>query len=82
MNCSMTWRNNSKGGGKGHNNSAVLCNNSVWGVDACMLTISPDLGPAKLVKVKVGVLHPIQQPGPYWDRSSALSLVGVEPTQR
>ena len=33
-------------------------------------------------KVKVGVLCPVQQPGLYSDRSSALSLVGVTPTQR
>ena len=28
-----------------------------------------------LVKVKVGVLRPVQQPGSYWDRSSDLVLV-------
>ena len=33
-------------------------------------------------KVKGGVLRPVQQPGSYWDRSSAMPLVGVEPTQR
>ena len=33
-------------------------------------------------KVTVGVLYRVQQPRLYWDRSSALSLVGVEPTQR
>ena len=33
-----------------------------------------------LKKIKVEVLHLVQQPGSYWDRSSALSLVGVEPT--
>ena len=33
------------------------------------------------VKVKVGVLRQVQQPGSYWDRSSALLLVGVEPTE-
>ena len=32
-------------------------------------------------KVKVGVLRPVQQPGSYWDRSSELPLVGVEPTE-
>ena len=32
-------------------------------------------------KVKVGVLHPVQQPGSYWDRSSELPLVGLEPTE-
>ena len=31
-------------------------------------------------KVKVGVLRPVQQPGSYWDRSSELPLVGLEPT--
>ena len=30
---------------------------------------------------KVGVLRPIQQPGSYWDRSSELPLVGLEPTE-
>ena len=29
--------------------------------------------------VKVGVLRPVQQPGSYWDRSSELPLVGLEP---
>ena len=33
-------------------------------------------------KVKVGLLCPIQQLGPYWDRSSALPRVGVEPRHR
>ena len=33
-------------------------------------------------KVKVGVLCPIQQPGSYCERFSALPLVGIEPTQR
>ena len=32
-------------------------------------------------KVKVGVLRPVQQPGSYWDRSSELTLVGLEPTE-
>ena len=32
-------------------------------------------------KVKVGVLRPVQQPGSYWDRSSVLPLVGLEPTE-
>ena len=34
-----------------------------------------------LPKVKVGVLRPVQQPGSYWDRSSELPLVGLEPTE-
>ena len=34
-----------------------------------------------LSKVKVGVLRPVQQPGSYWDRSSELPLVGLEPTE-
>ena len=34
-----------------------------------------------LLKVKVGVLRPVQQPGSYWDRSSELPLVGLEPTE-
>ena len=33
------------------------------------------------VGVKVGVLRPVQQPGSYWDRSSELPLVGLEPTE-
>ena len=33
------------------------------------------------VKVKVGVLRPVQQLGSYWDRSSELPLVGLEPTE-
>ena len=40
------------------------------------------LGSAKhRSKVKVGVLRSVQQPGSYWDRSSELSLVGLEPTE-
>ena len=31
---------------------------------------------------KVGVLHPVQQSRSYWDRPSALSLAGLELTQR
>ena len=34
-----------------------------------------------LCTVKVGVSHPVQQPGSYWDRSSVLPLVGLEPTE-
>ena len=34
-----------------------------------------------LTKVKVGVLRPVQQPGSYWDRSSELPLLGLEPTE-
>ena len=30
-----------------------------------------------VTKSKSVVLHPVQQPGSYWDRSSALPLVGV-----
>ena len=32
-------------------------------------------------KSKLGFLHPVQQPGSYWDRSSELPLVGLEPTE-
>ena len=32
----------------------------------------------EVTKVKVIVLHPVQQPGSFWDRFSALSLVGLE----
>ena len=35
-----------------------------------------------IIKVKVRVLRPIQQPGSYWRRPSALSLVGVKPLQK
>ena len=34
-----------------------------------------------LIQIKVGVLRPVQQPGSYWDRSSELPLVGLEPTE-
>ena len=34
-----------------------------------------------ILKVKVGVLRPVQHPGSYWDRSSELPLVGLEPTE-
>ena len=37
--------------------------------------------PLERSKVKVGVLRPVQQPGSYWDRSSELPLVGLEPTE-
>ena len=30
---------------------------------------------------KVRVLRPVQQPGSYWDTSSVLPLVGLEPTE-
>ena len=33
------------------------------------------------VCVKVLVSYPLQQPGSYWDRSSALPLVGLNPTE-
>ena len=35
----------------------------------------------KTYKVKVGVLRPVQQPGSYMDKSSALPLVGLEPQE-
>ena len=34
-----------------------------------------------LKRSKFGVLRPVQQPGSYWDRSSALPLVGLEPPE-
>ena len=37
--------------------------------------------PKQSSKLKVGVLRPVQQPGSYWDRSSELPLVGLEPTE-
>ena len=46
-----------------------------------LLKTCPDMTLASKVKVKVRVLRPVQQPGSYWDRSSALSLVGLEPTE-
>ena len=36
---------------------------------------------AKQEQVKVRLLCPVQQPGSYWDRSSALPFVGVEPAK-
>ena len=45
---------------------------------ACLLSITQLF---KFDKVKVGVLRPVQQPGSYWDRSSELPLVGLEPTE-
>ena len=33
-----------------------------------------------LQRSKLGFLRPVQQPGSYWDRSSELPLVGLEPT--
>ena len=39
------------------------------------------LGKRHLAFDKVGVLRPVQQPGSYWDRSSELPLVGLEPTE-
>ena len=32
-----------------------------------------------ITKVKVGVLHPVQQPWSYWERSSVLPLLGSHP---
>ena len=40
-----------------------------------------DIAHYNSIKVKVGVLRPVQQPGSYWDRSSELPLVGLEPTE-
>ena len=41
------------------------------------------LSPENVLRlIKVGVLCSIQQPISYWDTSSDLSLVGVEPTQK
>ena len=42
---------------------------------------NPDFRNALWTKVKVGILRPVQQPGSYWDRSSELPLVGLEPTE-
>ena len=39
-------------------------------------------GLSPVESTKLGFLHPIQQAESYTDRSSALPLVGVEPTQR
>ena len=43
--------------------------------------VTPILKQLHWTKVKVGVLRPVQQPGSYWDRSSELPLVGLEPTE-
>ena len=43
--------------------------------------VTPVIKKSSLSKVKVGVLRPVQQPGSYWDRSSELPLVGLEPTE-
>ena len=43
----------------------------------CPSLENPDL----VFQIKVGVLRPVQQPGSYWDRSSELPLVGLEPTE-
>ena len=32
-------------------------------------------------EVKLGVLHPVQQPGSFWDRSKAQALVGLKPPE-
>ena len=34
-----------------------------------------------MYKVKVMVLHPVQQPGSYWDRTSALPIVELSNSQ-
>ena len=39
-------------------------------------------GNKKRSKLNVGALCPVHQADSYWDKSSALSLLGVEPTQR
>ena len=44
-----------------------------YGLDGLNITMHTE--------VKVGVLRPVQQPGSYWDRSSELPLVGLEPTE-
>ena len=36
---------------------------------------------SQVFKVKVGVLFPIEQPGSYWDMTSVLSLLRLEPTE-
>ena len=81
-----TVRESKKGGGCSiYVNSAVKFNivkNQCFTVDygiecAC---VELDMGKVK-VKVKVGVLRPVQQPGSYWNRSSELPLVGLEPTE-
>ena len=45
------------------------------------LNVKTNKYPFQGPKVNVGVLRPVQQPGSYWDRSSELPLVGLEPTE-
>ena len=45
------------------------------------LTNGSNIKMSQSQRVKVGVLRPVQQPGSYWDRSSELPLVGLEPTE-
>ena len=63
--------------------------NGMWYPDNKLFKINPTVGEFYVwtglshrdkVGVKVGVLRPVQQPGSYWDRSSELPLVGLEPT--
>ena len=49
-------------------------------VEGLFLT-SSDMIKTSLVKVKVDILRHVQQSGSIWDRSTALSLVLVKPTE-
>ena len=44
------------------------------------ISVDSNLG-TLAIKSKVGVLRPVHQPESFWDRSSALSLLEVGPTQ-
>ena len=50
-------------------------------IHSLILTEFPVKFSARLINFKVGVLRPVQQPGSYWDRSSEVPLVGLEPTE-
>ena len=58
-----------------HGSSLVFIISKNSGV-ILMKLVNPGMSVAK-----VGVLRPVQQPGSYWDRSSELPLVGLEPTE-
>ena len=58
-------------------NQKKMCNNNIFPDIICHITTEHTSD----IKFKVGVLHPIQQPGSYWDGSSELPLVEVDPTE-
>ena len=62
-----------------------ICYISLNQLDRCISLYCTNIGlchwPISLASVKVGGLHPVQQPGVFWGRHFALPLVRVEPTQ-